>query len=81
MTPEVAAQRGAYGQERYEIVDIQEKVKTILTQLGSQTNVGPWCTIDAGQDVDKVTEDCLAEVKKAIESVQSKGYPVGKLFT
>lgn len=81
LTPEVAAQRGAYGEERYEVVAIQEKVKTILSQLGSETNVGPWQTIDAGQDIDKVTEDCLAEVKKAIDSVQAKGTPIGKLFT
>lgn len=81
LTPEVAAQRGAYGEERYEVVTIQEKVKTILTQLGSETNVGPWRTIDAGQDIDKVTQDCLVEVKKVIDSIQSKNTPIGKLFT
>lgn len=77
----MAAQRGAYGEERYEVIAIQEKVKEILIQLSSQTNVGPWQTIDAGQNIDKVTEDCLAEVKKAIDSIQSKGTPIGKLFT
>lgn len=81
LSPEAAAQRGGYGEERYEAVTMQTRVRQTFAQLGSDPSVGRWCTVDAGQPIDKVAQDCLAEAQQVVQTIRSGQNPVGSLFT
>lgn len=80
LTPEVAAQRGGYGQERYEALAIQTKVRQIFETLGKDGSVGRWRIIDAGRTADQVAEDCIREAQETVKHVTQSAAPVGTLF-
>jgi len=77
ITPEVAKERGGYGQERYEKEEMQLRVRKFFHQIGSEviekrerTNEGTrWVLIDAGRTRDEVTED----VWKLVEPLVKEG--------
>jgi len=54
VSPEVAATRGGYGEERYEKREMQERVRVIFREL-AVTMGERWVTINAGQSLAEVT--------------------------
>ncbi|KAK0547343.1 Thymidylate kinase [Tilletia horrida] len=97
LTPEAAAQRGAYGEERYEVPALQAKVRSIFGDVGKLLNRSPppvstdahtpagsqstWTEIDAGRTVDEVEAELWSHVQAAIQRVGHSRLPVGKLFS
>lgn len=55
--PEIAMQRGGYGEERYEKQEVQMRVRQIFERIGKEIGTSRWAVIDAGQDRDKVADD------------------------
>ena len=55
--PEIAMQRGGYGEERYEKQEVQARVRQVFERIGKEVGADRWVVIDAGQDRDKVADD------------------------
>ena len=70
---EVAAQRGGYGEERYEKEDIQRRVREVFTKLqGDKRDEGDWHVVDAGAEVEEVAKRIWDVVEPVIESVDNR---------
>jgi dTMP kinase len=70
---EVAAQRGGYGEERYEKEEIQRRVREVFTKLQrDERDAGDWHVVDAGADVDEVARRIWDVVEPVIETVGNK---------
>jgi dTMP kinase len=55
LSSEVAAQRGGYGQERYEKEEMQKRVREVFSRLQQDPrDAEDWHTIDASGDVGTV---------------------------
>eukprot|EP00735_Rhodelphis_limneticus_P014664 TRINITY_DN8730_c0_g1::TRINITY_DN8730_c0_g1_i1::g.23840::m.23840 TRINITY_DN8730_c0_g1::TRINITY_DN8730_c0_g1_i1::g.23840 ORF type:complete len:226 (+),score=30.59,sp/P23919/KTHY_HUMAN/49.28/4e-70,Thymidylate_kin/PF02223.12/3.1e-45,AAA_28/PF13521.1/0.00044,AAA_14/PF13173.1/0.05,AAA_14/PF13173.1/8.3e+02,KTI12/PF08433.5/0.071,MobB/PF03205.9/0.25,MobB/PF03205.9/1.3e+03,DUF463/PF04317.7/0.18 TRINITY_DN8730_c0_g1_i1:63-740(+) len=76
LTPEQAASRGGFGQERYEKKELQEKVLSEFHALAAETP--HWRTIDAARPV----EEIYSELKQAVlDTIHCSGEkPIGKLW-
>lgn len=65
ISPEKAKERGGYGSERYEMEEMQRRVRSIFQELASdvrQNEGWPWVTIDASRTLDAVREDIWTHV-------------------
>jgi dTMP kinase len=81
LSPEIAAKRGGYGDERYENLIMQAKVRECFTRIGRDMAGKNWQTIDAGRGVEEVAADCREAASEAVRRVNEKDSPVGRLFT
>lgn len=77
-----AAARGGYGEERYEKLDFQAKVREAFTRVSQdvRTHGGRWVTIDASKTLDQVTDDMQKAVHRVTSSIDRVGAKLGKLF-
>lgn len=79
LSPEIAAQRGGYGEERYEKEEMQTKVRAAFKEVSSmvQDKMGStrWKEVDAGRDREEVWKDVWGQVQSII-SATSRGAPV-----
>ena len=65
ITPEIAKERGGFGQERYETEEMQLRVRKFFHRIGDELierreNAGGgtrWVSIDAGKERDRVAEE------------------------
>lgn len=64
ISPEEAAKRGNYGDERYETEKMQAHVRTLFKELFARLDDVPVCVVDAGRPMDVVTQDMLATIAK-----------------
>ena len=74
-------QRGAFGEERYEKIDFQIKVRNQFLQLKAEDEASanvPWHVLDAR----KTIEELQAEIKVIADRVitESKEKPITKLW-
>ncbi|PKI84182.1 dTMP kinase [Malassezia vespertilionis] len=76
-----AAQRGAYGEERYERAEFQEKVRQSFGYVEQMVlqNGGVWNRIDAACEPDQVWENVQAAALAAVEHVQTVLPPLESL--
>jgi dTMP kinase len=80
LTPEEAAKRGGYGDERYENISMQRRVRESFTRIAQEMDGSGWMNIDAGRDVEEVAEDCKRAALQAVDEIKEHKSPVGKLF-
>lgn len=69
VSPEVAKQRGGYGEERYEKEEMQKKVRTAFKRIATTAqgkDDGKWVEVDAGRDIYQVGEDVWREVEEIL---------------
>ncbi|KAK4058852.1 Thymidylate kinase [Microbotryomycetes sp. JL221] len=78
LSPEVAAQRGGYGAERYETETVQLAVRKMFKRIGEDVGSETWAVIDAGRDIQAVEQDIVERVDSTLGSAADK--PVGKLW-
>ncbi len=67
---EEAAQRGAFGEERYERIDFQKKVRDQFLQLKSEDEVAkivPWHVLDARKSIEDLQREIQVIADKVIE--------------
>ena len=76
ISPEVAQQRGGFGEEKYETNDMQKKVRTLFSDLMANGDEREDArTVDAGQPVEKVETEIWTIIEKLISS-DSLGRPL-----
>lgn len=78
-----AAARGGYGEERYEKLEFQTKVRNAFRRVSEDVKAhgGRWTTIDATESMDQVTEDIQDAVEHAmVYADESRRKPLGELF-
>ncbi|KAI6119210.1 thymidylate kinase-domain-containing protein [Pisolithus croceorrhizus] len=72
--PEVARVRGGYGEERYEMEDVQRGVRAVFERIGEEMKKegqGEWVEIDASKEKDLVAEDIWRAVEPLSRGVAS----------
>jgi len=70
ISPEQAAkQREGYGEERYEKLEIQARVREIFGRIGKEMGTEKWVTIDAGRTREEVERDIWEKVSPLVEGV------------
>ncbi|KAJ1018939.1 hypothetical protein NDA16_004742 [Ustilago loliicola] len=79
---QTAAARGGYGEERYEKLEFQAKVREAFTRVSQdfKSHGGRWVTIDASKTLDQVTDDIQKAVQRVTTSIDRVGAKLGKLF-
>jgi len=60
ISPEDAAKRGNYGEERYETEKMQARVRALFKELFSRLGDVAVTVVDAGQPIDAVSQDIFA---------------------
>ena len=77
----VLLQRGNFGEERYEKIDFQKKVREQFMLLKSEDQASaavPWHVVNAAQSIDEVHTEIKNIVDNVLASLDDK--PVGKLW-
>ena len=73
ITPENAALRGNYGEERYEKIDFQIKVREkFMTLKEEDEGKLPWYVLDATKSIDELQEEIQNIAKKVLEDNKDK---------
>jgi len=67
MTVEEAAKRGGFGEERYEKVELQQKVKEKFDAMRDDT----WHTVDANQPMENVQAAVAAHAATAVDACRA----------
>lgn len=75
ISPEDAAKRGNYGEERYETEKMQARVRALFKTLFSRLSDVVVSVIDAGQPIEAVSQDIF----EAITQISNDGPLTGKL--
>ncbi len=82
ITTEKAAARAAYGEERYETREFQERVRENFFQimasssLSCEENHNTWHVFDATRSIEELHEEIKAAVHACIAQVTHHGLPV-----
>ena len=73
--PDVASRRAAYGTERYETRDMQQRVREQFTKVKQRVldMHGIWIDIDAVGEIEQVSDRIWAAVEKNVEQAKSGG--------
>jgi len=86
LAPEKAAERGQYGEERYETKAMQARVRANFERILEEDKAegldagGPvWSVVDAGQTIEAVTRELEALVWPAVKKAQA-GAPLAVLW-
>lgn len=78
ISPELAArQREGYGEERYEKLEMQTRVREVFERIGEEMGT-KWVTIDAGRTREDVEEDIWENVSPLVEGIND---PVSGLWS
>ena len=73
LSSEIAAQRGGYGEERYEKEEIQRRVREVFTKMRDDPkDKGDWHPVDAGSDMDEVSRRIWDAVEPILENAKDK---------
>jgi len=76
ISPEEAAKRGGFGEERYEKKEMQERVRGLFADLQMHTEGAEIVEVDGGASLDNVEKDVLRAVQTRIENVVKSGKPL-----
>ena len=72
MPVEAAAQRGNYGEERYEKIDFQVKVREKFMSLKKEDEGRlPWFTLDASKSIEELRVEIQTIAEQTMERVQN----------
>lgn len=64
ISPEDAAKRGNYGDERYETEKMQARVRTLFKELFARVGDLDVCLVDAGRSIEVVSQDIFTAIAK-----------------
>ena len=79
ISPDQAAkQREGYGEERYEKLEMQARVREVFGRIGTEMGAKKWVTIDAGRSREEVEKDIWERVSLLVEGVNG---PVNTLWS
>lgn len=81
VTPQVAAQRGGFGAERYESSEMQDRVRKLFDRIGQEVGYAKWRNVDAGGSMEDVEAELLSLAEKVcIAGRDQLPRPVGQLW-
>lgn len=78
LSPEDAAKRGQYGEEKYETLDMQQRTRAqfkLVAQAMEERHPGRWVEVDAAGSIDEVEK----KIWEVVEGVKGDG-ALGKLW-
>ena len=79
ISPEQAAkQREGYGEERYEKLEMQVRVREVFERIGKEMGTEKWMTVDAGRTREEVEKDIWEKASPLVEGVNE---PIGQLWS
>ena len=79
ISPEQAAkQREGYGEERYEKVEMQVRVREVFGRIEKEMGAEKWVRIDAGRTREEVEKDIWKTVSPLVEGASE---PVSRLWS
>lgn len=73
---EVAKRRGGFGGERYEVEEVQRRVRGLFREVREREGERRWKVVDAGRSVEEVREEVWGVVRRVVEEVE--GVEVGR---
>ncbi|KAF2220681.1 thymidylate kinase [Elsinoe ampelina] len=79
ITPEEAAKRGGWGEERYEKKELQDRVRQLFTEMKSTPDGEDFVTIDAGRSFDDVERSIWDAVEAACKNVDEQNLPLRRI--
>lgn len=72
ITPEAAAERGGFGNEKYETGAMQKRVRELFYELVKLSDGRNMRVLDAGRSVDEVEQEISLRVEEIMNSPQLK---------
>ena len=79
LSPDQAASRGGWGEERYEKQELQQRVRDLFSELRASAAGEDIVTIDAGRNIEDVQRSIWEVVQKACASVDQTQGPLRKV--
>lgn len=76
VTPEVARQRGGYGDERYEKEEMQARVRGHFARLGEMIK-DSWIVVDASRSLQEVEVSVWEHIQPMLHNVNA---PIGRMW-
>jgi len=73
ISPDEAAKRGGFGEERYEKREMQERVRGLFGELQKASEKEDFIEIDGGRALDEVERDVLKAVEARMGAVRASG--------
>lgn len=73
ISPEEAAKRGGFGEERYEKQEMQERVRGLFGELQQASERDDFVEIDGGRALDVVEQEVQMAVEARISAVGTSG--------
>lgn len=77
ISPEKAAERGGFGDERYEESGMQKRVRELFLQLRSSPDETIFVSIDAGQSAEVVQKEVLRAVAQTRDQIDAEQSSLG----
>lgn len=77
ISPDDAAQRGGFGEERYERKEMQERVRNLFTDLQKRPEGAEIVEIDGGASLKDVEAAVSRAVEARIQAIHQSGRPLG----
>ena len=72
ITPEAAAERGGFGNERYETTVMQKRVRELFYEMTKLPDGQTMEVIDAGRKMEDVEQDIASKVEEVMKSPRMK---------
>lgn len=76
ISPQEAAARGGFGGEKYEKKEMQDRVRTLFSQLRSSPDGAQFNIVDGGERLDQVSDMVLKIAQQTIRHVESTKTPL-----
>jgi dTMP kinase len=76
ISPDEAAKRGGFGEERYERQEMQERVRSLFGELQKAAEQDDFVEVDGGRALDDVEADVLKVVETCIAAVDKSKQPM-----
>lgn len=79
LSPEIAAQRGGWGEERYEKKELQDRVRRLFNEMKATPDGEDFVTIDAGRSFEEVEASIWQAVESACKRVDNEALPLRRI--
>ena len=79
ISPQEAAKRGGFGEERYESNQMQTRVRELYAELQTSLEKDDFMRIDAGQSPEQVEQDIHEAVMRTFKLVDEQNLPLRRV--
>lgn len=79
LTPDEAAKRGGWGDERYEKQELQDRVRQLFATIKASPDGEDFVTIDAGRSIEEVERSIADAVGQVFDRLGSSDVPLRRI--